>query len=122
MNYVKPVFSFCGVLLNRYLCFQDMIFDVASLYADLIKAAFFPSSPAVLCISSKEKQSSSWPSPADGVGAWLPSCVRHVRYKQTKHKLNSYHSSRIQYGTCVPNLVVSGVLSDLSHKPLNRIT
>lgn len=59
--------------------FEDMIHDVASLYADLIKAAFFPSSPAVLSISSKEKQSSSWQSPADGVGAWLPSCVRHVR-------------------------------------------
>ena len=81
MNYVKPVLGFGGVLLNRSLCFQDMIYDVASLYADLIKAAFFPSSPAVLSISSKEKQSSPWQSSADGVGAWLPSCVRHVRYK-----------------------------------------
>lgn len=58
--------------------FEEMIQDVASLYADLIKAAFFPSFPTVLSISSKEKQS-MWQSPVEGIGAWLPSCVRHVR-------------------------------------------
>lgn len=128
MNYVKPILGFGGVLLNRSLCFQDMIYDVASLYADLIKAAFFPSCPAVLSISSKEKQTSSWQSPADGVGAWLPSCVRHVRYKvapasQNRRNIKTVITvySRIQYGTCVPNLAVSSALSELSHKPLNRI-
>jgi len=58
--------------------FEEMIHDVASLYADLIKAAFFPSPPAVLSTPSKEKQS-IWHSPVEGMGAWLPSCVRYVR-------------------------------------------
>lgn len=118
MNYVKPVLGFGGVLLNRSLCFQDMIYDVALSYADLIKAAFFPSSPAVLSISSKEKQSSSWQSPADGVGAWLPSCVRHVRYKVAAASQNRRNLKTV---TCVPNLAVSSALSELSHKLLNRI-
>ena len=55
-----------------------MIQDVTSLYADLAKAAFFPSSPAVLTVPVKEKQG-VWCSPMDGMGAWLPSCVRYVR-------------------------------------------
>lgn len=118
MNYVKPVLGFGGVPLTRSLCFQDMIHDVASLYADLIKAAFFPSSPAVLSISSKEKQSSSWQSPADGVGAWLPSCVRHVRYKVAPASQNRRNIKTV---SCVPNLAVRSALSELSHKLLNRI-
>ena len=56
-----------------------MIQDVTSLYADLVKAAFFPSSPAVLTVPVNEKQG-VWCSAMDGMGAWLPSCVRHVRY------------------------------------------
>lgn len=56
-----------------------MIQDVTSLYADLVKAAFFPSTPAVLTVPVKEKQV-LWCSPMDGMGAWLPSCVRYVRY------------------------------------------
>ncbi|PFX23413.1 exocyst complex component 2-like isoform X1 [Stylophora pistillata] len=58
--------------------FEEMIHDVTSLYADLVKAAFFPSSPAVLNVPAKEKQG-SWHSPVEGMGAWLPSCVRYVR-------------------------------------------
>ena len=56
-----------------------MIQDITSLYADLVKAAFFPSAPAVLTVPVKEKPV-LWCSPMDGMGAWLPSCVRYVRY------------------------------------------
>ena len=56
-----------------------MIQDITSLYADLVKAAFFPSAPAVPTVPVKEKQV-LWCSPMDGMGAWLPSCVRYVRY------------------------------------------
>ena len=56
-----------------------MIQDVTSLYADLVKAALLQSSPAVLTVPVKEKQG-VWHSPMDGMGAWLPSCVRYVRY------------------------------------------
>lgn len=58
--------------------FQEMIHDVTSSYADLVKAAFFPSSSTVLNVPSKEKQG-SWHTPVEGMGAWLPSCVRYVR-------------------------------------------
>lgn len=58
--------------------FQEMIHDVTSSYADLVKAAFFPSSSTVLNVPSKEKQG-SWHTPLEGMGAWLPSCVRYVR-------------------------------------------
>ena len=66
------------LLLFLLLLFQEMVHDVASLYADLIKAAFFPNSAAAVSVS-KDKQS-CWHSPLDGLGAWLPSCVRYVRY------------------------------------------
>lgn len=55
-----------------------MIHDVTSSYADLVKAAFFPISSTVLNVPSKEKQG-SWHTPVEGMGAWLPSCVRYVR-------------------------------------------
>lgn len=58
--------------------FEEMIHDVTSSYADLVKAAFFPSSSTVLNVPSKEKQG-SWHTPLEGMGAWLPSCVRYVR-------------------------------------------
>ncbi|XP_067054130.1 exocyst complex component 2-like isoform X2 [Acropora muricata] len=58
--------------------FEEMVHDVASLYADLIKAAFFPNSAAAVSVTSNDKQS-SWRSPVDGLGSWLPSCVRYVR-------------------------------------------
>lgn len=61
------------------LLFQEMVHDVASLYADLIKAAFFPNSAAGVSVTSNDKQS-CWRSPVDGLGSWLPSCVRYVRY------------------------------------------
>lgn len=63
---------------QRQKTFEEMLHDVASLYADLIKAAFFPSSSSALSVPSKEKQS-CWHSPVEGMGAWLPSCVRYVR-------------------------------------------
>ena len=66
-------------LLTCFFFHQEMIQDVTSLYADLVKAAFFPSSPAVLTVPTKEKQG-VWHTPVDGMGAWLPSCVRYVRY------------------------------------------
>ena len=58
-----------------------MIQDLTSLYADLVKAAIFSSAPAVLTVPVKEKQV-LWCSPMDGMGAWLPSCVRYVRYEK----------------------------------------
>ncbi|XP_044175031.1 LOW QUALITY PROTEIN: exocyst complex component 2-like [Acropora millepora] len=58
--------------------FEEMVHDVASLYADLIKAAFFPNSAAAVSVTSNDKQS-CWRSPVDGLGSWLPSCVRYVR-------------------------------------------
>ncbi|XP_068701050.1 exocyst complex component 2-like isoform X2 [Montipora foliosa] len=58
--------------------FEEMVHDVASLYADLIKAAFFPNSVSALIDASKDKQH-YWHTPVDGMGAWLPSCVRYVR-------------------------------------------
>ncbi|XP_078365831.1 exocyst complex component 2-like [Oculina patagonica] len=68
--------------------FEEMIQDVTSLYADLVKAAFFPSSPAVLTVPVNEKQG-VWCSPMDGMGAWLPSCVRYVRScLESLHKLS----------------------------------
>jgi len=55
-----------------------MIQDMTSVYADLVKAAFFPSTPALRTVPVKEKQV-IWCSPMDGMGAWLPLCVRYVR-------------------------------------------
>ena len=55
-----------------------MIKEVTSLYADMIKAAFLPSFLSAMEDSEREKLG-KWQSSVDGLGAWLPSCVRNVR-------------------------------------------
>ena len=58
---------------------QSLIKDVVSLYTNLIKAAFLgPSFLSTLSEAEKEKLG-RWQSSLDGLGSWLPSCVRNVR-------------------------------------------
>ncbi|EDO32546.1 predicted protein [Nematostella vectensis] len=55
--------------------FKSMVEDVTSLYTDLVRAAFLPSSVG---LSRQPDHLGKWQSSHEGMSAWLPFCVRNV--------------------------------------------
>ena len=55
--------------------------EITKLYSTFVRAAFFPSSRDSK--SSSRKTTGMWQSSLEGIGAWLPSCVRSIKYVKT---------------------------------------
>ena len=76
----------CGLVSFIVLSMQEMLRSLLDYFADLLRLSFFP---AYLNDMSEDHRArlGSW-TPFDetkqeAAGAWLPFCVRHVRYFYT---------------------------------------
>lgn len=64
-----------------------MVTEIISLFSNLVRAAFLPQTlPEKLSAEDISKYGQWKECKQDIPGAWLPSCVRHIRYESLEYK------------------------------------